>query len=185
MKENSLNHYLQAWNLSDPQPLTETPTSHLYIVTRAGERVVLKLQGGKVEAIPHDQIEEMKVSPLSLMPEGLENQLKPAEIDLLKKWIGNGAAWDQEALAKASGPRDVKLSPIPANVHPVYAVAVTADGSHLAIGRGTHIQIFDLTSTNTVPIADWPAHGEFVRALAWSADGKHLASSSFREVATW
>ena len=44
MKENSLNHYLQAWNLSDPQPLTETPTSHLYTVTRAGERVVLKLQ---------------------------------------------------------------------------------------------------------------------------------------------
>ena len=44
MSENHLKHYLEAWNLSDPQPLTETATSRLYIVTRAGERVILKLQ---------------------------------------------------------------------------------------------------------------------------------------------
>jgi putative heme-binding domain-containing protein len=44
------------------------------------QRVVLKMQGGKIETIPRDEIEEMRVSPLSLMPEGLENQLKPAEL---------------------------------------------------------------------------------------------------------
>ncbi len=43
-------------------------------------RVVLKTQGGKQEVIPRDEIEELRVSPLSLMPEGLENQLKPQEI---------------------------------------------------------------------------------------------------------
>ncbi|MEO8393055.1 MAG: aminoglycoside phosphotransferase family protein [Chloroflexota bacterium] len=43
MNGNSLNHYLQAWNLSDPQPLTETATSALYIVRHEGETVVLKL----------------------------------------------------------------------------------------------------------------------------------------------
>jgi len=42
MNEN-LTHYLEAWNLSDAQPLATTVTSHLYTVTAEGERVVLKL----------------------------------------------------------------------------------------------------------------------------------------------
>jgi putative membrane-bound dehydrogenase-like protein len=43
-------------------------------------RVVLKLQGGKTEVIPRKDIEEMNVSKMSLMPEGLEKQLKPQEL---------------------------------------------------------------------------------------------------------
>ena len=38
-----LDPYLQAWNLSDPQPLAQTPTSHLYTVQHEGMTVVLKL----------------------------------------------------------------------------------------------------------------------------------------------
>jgi streptomycin 6-kinase len=38
-----LNHYLQAWNLSDPQPIAQTPTSHVYTVTSGGVTTVLKL----------------------------------------------------------------------------------------------------------------------------------------------
>jgi putative heme-binding domain-containing protein len=44
------------------------------------QRVVLKLQGGKVETLPREEIDEMTVSPLSLMPEGLEKQLTPEEL---------------------------------------------------------------------------------------------------------
>ncbi len=44
------------------------------------QRVVLKVPGGKVETIPRDQIEESKLSSLSMMPEDLEKQLKPQEI---------------------------------------------------------------------------------------------------------
>ncbi|HEY2155703.1 MAG TPA: PVC-type heme-binding CxxCH protein [Isosphaeraceae bacterium] len=44
------------------------------------QRVVLRLQGGKLEAVPRDAIDEMKISPLSMMPEDLEKQLKPQEI---------------------------------------------------------------------------------------------------------
>ena len=40
---DALKDYLEAWNLSDPQPLTETPTSQLYTVQHEGETVVLKL----------------------------------------------------------------------------------------------------------------------------------------------
>ena len=44
------------------------------------ERVILKIQGGKVETIPRSEVEEMKTSPLSLMPEDIETQLTPQEI---------------------------------------------------------------------------------------------------------
>ncbi|HTU22213.1 MAG TPA: PVC-type heme-binding CxxCH protein [Gemmataceae bacterium] len=50
------------------------------VVEDSKQRVVLKLQGGKLETIPRSDIEEIIVSPVSLMPEGIEKQLKPKEI---------------------------------------------------------------------------------------------------------
>lgn len=50
------------------------------LVEENEQRIVLKMQGGKIETIPRDQVEELHISPLSLMPEGLEKQLKPEEI---------------------------------------------------------------------------------------------------------
>jgi streptomycin 6-kinase len=44
MSDNKkLNHYLVAWNLSNPQFLTQTVTSHIYTVMHDNETVVLKL----------------------------------------------------------------------------------------------------------------------------------------------
>ncbi len=43
-------------------------------------RVVLKVQGGKREVVPRSSIDEMAVSKLSLMPEGIEKQLSKQEI---------------------------------------------------------------------------------------------------------
>jgi putative membrane-bound dehydrogenase-like protein len=50
------------------------------VVEDNAQRVVLKLQGGKLETVPRQDIEELTVSKISLMPEGLEKQLKPQEI---------------------------------------------------------------------------------------------------------
>ncbi|MEX0678219.1 MAG: PVC-type heme-binding CxxCH protein [Pirellulales bacterium] len=50
-------------------------------------RVVLKMQGAKQETIPRAEIAEMKSSELSLMPEDLEKQLKPAELADLFAYI--------------------------------------------------------------------------------------------------
>jgi putative heme-binding domain-containing protein len=44
------------------------------------ERLVLKSQGGKLDTIARADVAEMTVSRLSLMPEELENQLKPQEL---------------------------------------------------------------------------------------------------------
>lgn len=49
-------------------------------VEESDQQVVLKIQGGKIETIPRDQIDEYKVSELSLMPEELEKQLTPQQL---------------------------------------------------------------------------------------------------------
>jgi putative heme-binding domain-containing protein len=50
------------------------------LVEDGKDRVLLKLQGGQVEAIERKQIEQMKTSELSLMPDAFETQLSPQEI---------------------------------------------------------------------------------------------------------
>jgi putative heme-binding domain-containing protein len=51
------------------------------------QRVVLKQQGGKLETIAREDVDQIKVSTLSLMPEGIEKQLKPQEIADLFAYI--------------------------------------------------------------------------------------------------
>ncbi len=50
------------------------------LVEDSSERIVLKLQGGKLETIPRDQVADVITGQLSMMPEDLEKQLKPQEI---------------------------------------------------------------------------------------------------------
>lgn len=50
------------------------------LVEDSDQRVVLKVQGGKLETIARGDIEQMETSQLSLMPEDLEKQLKPREL---------------------------------------------------------------------------------------------------------
>jgi putative heme-binding domain-containing protein len=50
------------------------------VVEDNDQRLVLKMQGGKTETIPRDEIEEVSLSNLSLMPEGVETQLSEQEI---------------------------------------------------------------------------------------------------------
>ena len=52
------------------------------------ERVILKVQGGKTETIPRDQIDEFRASEVSMMPEQLEKQLTPQELADLFSFIG-------------------------------------------------------------------------------------------------
>jgi putative heme-binding domain-containing protein len=49
-------------------------------VENSDRRIVLKVQGGKLETIARGDVEESRQSEVSLMPEGIEKQLKPQEI---------------------------------------------------------------------------------------------------------
>jgi putative heme-binding domain-containing protein len=72
------------------------------------QRIVLKTQGGKLETIPRGEIELLKVSELSLMPEGLERQLKPEELaDLFAFLVLDGPpeAADTRRIPGAPAPR--------------------------------------------------------------------------------
>ncbi len=44
------------------------------------QRIVLKTQGGKLETIARGDVDEVRVSQLSMMPEELEKQIKPEEL---------------------------------------------------------------------------------------------------------
>jgi putative membrane-bound dehydrogenase-like protein len=50
------------------------------VVEDSPGRVVLKEQGGKLQVVPRAEIDEISVSKVSLMPEGLEKQMKSQEI---------------------------------------------------------------------------------------------------------
>jgi putative membrane-bound dehydrogenase-like protein len=50
------------------------------LVEDGEQRVVLKVQGGKLETIARDDIAEYEISRLSMMPEGVEKQLTPMEL---------------------------------------------------------------------------------------------------------
>lgn len=68
------------------------------VAEESPERVVLKVQGGRLETISRDNIDEYKVSELSLMPEDLDRTLKPQEIlDLFAFLILDRPPTDPEA----------------------------------------------------------------------------------------
>jgi putative heme-binding domain-containing protein len=50
------------------------------LVENSPTRVVLKLQGGRVATLAREEVEELKTSEISLMPEDVEKQLTPQEI---------------------------------------------------------------------------------------------------------
>jgi putative heme-binding domain-containing protein len=56
-------------------------------VEESDQRVVLKVQGGKIETIAREDIDEYKVSEVSLMPEELEKQLTKQEIADLMSYL--------------------------------------------------------------------------------------------------
>jgi putative heme-binding domain-containing protein len=67
--------------------LVETTKGRLMsglLVENSPQRVVLKVPGGKTEVIPRAEVAEMQASAISLMPEGLEQQMTQQEfVDLI------------------------------------------------------------------------------------------------------
>src|SRR5262249_31805273 len=75
------------------------------------ERIILKVQGGKTETIPRGDVDELKSSDVSLMPEDVEKQLSPQEIaDLFAYLALDKPPSDPTAkrLAGAPAPRATK-----------------------------------------------------------------------------
>ncbi|MFV0442247.1 MAG: c-type cytochrome [Planctomycetaceae bacterium] len=115
---NGRNNWDQLlWNVLDPSQVIGPGYQARILITTDGrtltglpveesdQRVILKVQGGKQETIPRDQIEVYKVSELSLMPDQLEKQLTPQELaDLLSFLAYDKHPSDPEAKRLSGAP---------------------------------------------------------------------------------
>jgi len=134
-----------------------------------------------VLAAKHEQ--DLEMPPANNKSDAVD--LTPAEIDLLVAWI------DQGAKSSVQAERQVVWQALAAGVHPIYAVALSADGRFAACGRSNEIALYDLATRQPLAAiaegegAGATAHRALVQALAFSPDGQRLASGSFREVKIW
>jgi putative membrane-bound dehydrogenase-like protein len=106
-------------------------------VEESDQRVVLKLQGGKLETVPREEIEEYELTPLSLMPEGVERQLSPQELVDLFALIALDRPADDPQARHLAGYREVTpgettdpagFAELAAEVAPGFAIAASGEG---------------------------------------------------------
>jgi len=112
-----------------------------------------------------------------------KKQLSDKQIAVLRGWIDEGAAWNEQALATFG--RDTPLEALhalPDDYQPVLAVALAPDNGLLAAARGNSILVYDSSTTNIVPKFVLAQHRDAVQSVAWSKDSKLLASGSYREL---
>lgn len=119
--------------------------------------------------------------------------LTPAQLGLLQLWIDQGARGTGGI--DSLSPRSLQL--VSPRLQAVQAVAVTADGQYVALGRGNRIHLHHVPTGQLVTtLADAAAgaaadassalaHRDLVQSLAFNTDGDLLASGGFREIKLW
>lgn len=115
-----------------------------------------------------------------------KKQLSAAQIEVLSRWVREGAKWETAALIdQPSAPRQVALAVLPPSYRPILALALSPDSTRLAVGSGNELVIYDVTKTEIPIVARASAHPDPVQAIAWSPDAKQIATGAFRRVVVW
>jgi len=115
-----------------------------------------------------------------------KKQLTTTQIDTLRRWVKDGAKWDAAALVdEPLKSRAVTLEAPHPSLRPMLALALSPDGSRLAVGAANEVVVFDVAGTNFTTLSRASAHPDAVQSLAWSGDGKRLVSGAFRRVVLW
>src|SRR5688572_27274371 len=163
--------------LETPQTILKGGESGPAVVPgKSAESLLLKLAAHQAKPLMPPR--ENKVAASNLMPE---------QLGLLKSWIDQGARGE----VRAAGPVD--WQPLPDNLNPIYAVALSQDGQFAACGRANQIFVYHVPSRQLVTRLIDPnvtndvaaAHRDLVQSLAFNADATLLASGSYREVKLW
>jgi WD40 repeat protein len=115
-----------------------------------------------------------------------KKQLASAQIEVLRRWIRQGAVWDPESIApKTDETPQLTLGPLPQSYRPAMTLAVNGTGTLLAASRGGQISVYDLTATNWPVVRRFEAHHDTVQALAWLPGSPTLASGGYQRLALW
>lgn len=135
------------------------------------------MKGGKggAQIIPNKSGESKLVKYLlgtaqPKMPIG--GSLKPAEIDLIKRWIDQGARLDP-TLPDTQAPPPIAMPFIDAPA-PVTSLLFSPDNKSLVVGTYRQVQFFNLESGAREKV--WDGHLDTVRTLAYTKDGKRLVA---------
>ena len=128
-------------------------------------------------------------------------RLSEAEVAAIRQWIAAGAPAPSLVL-----PAGLQWQSLPESVHPIYALATSADGNYLALGRGNQAfvlrqsalaapeqayplvdpavgQLLSQTSPADTPVE--AAHLDIVQSIAFSPDSQRLATGGYRAVKIW
>ncbi|MEW4566149.1 PVC-type heme-binding CxxCH protein [Bremerella sp. JC770] len=152
------------------------------LVEDSDARVVLKMQGGKLETIARDDVDAMKTSDTSLMPEGIEKQLSPEEILDLFAYLTLTKPPEDPAAELISGAGTVQPNSIvlPSTTHNLLTDAKVA----------TNVAQFDAgqRGSDRDPIFV-PKSGKFEHGSQWHeigvGSGAELGVLSEEQAVTW
>lgn len=113
--------------------------------------------------------------------------LTEPELDLIRRWILQGATVDAEVATTS-----LEVQPIPASIRDSFALAVSPDRQALAIARANRVELLDastgeLTGALVDPAIDQKgvADIDFIQAIDFSPSGDRIATGGYRTVRVW
>jgi len=114
-----------------------------------------------------------------------KKQLPDSAIAAIKTWINTGAKWDTSVFDEPPAIHPVALTTPTEDYSPVLSLALSADGQRLAVAKGSHVLIHDLSQPERPLLHRLSGFDSTVQSLAWSSDRKRLIGGSFRRLIIW
>lgn len=131
------NREIDARYVSYNAALKDGRTVSGLIASETASSLTLKRQEGALDVVLRDDIEEISSSGRSLMPEGLENDLKPEEIADVIAYLGKGAS--RPKVQDGNRPQVVKAGPggvvrLTAATAEIYGPSLVFETEHANLG---------------------------------------------------
>jgi WD40 repeat protein len=105
------------------------------------------------------------------------------ELGLLRDWIAAGAIDDPAEDMTPVAARTLALGPVPAAAKAVEAIDLSPDGLRIALGRGSAIEVVEISSGKVVTRLEGP--GDLIQSIRFSPDGSRLAAGGFQMARVW